>query len=72
MDKVDLSDPTADYCKSRVKIVNKFTRSSNKAWFALFRKMGCSAIESLSMARFTTQDSFDRIDLSVNFDGPMV
>ncbi len=67
-----LMDPTADYCKSRVKIVNKFIKSTNRAWYKMFRKLGCSAVDSLSLARDMTQGILNRIDFSVNFDGPMI
>lgn len=69
--KVNLCDPTADYCKELARIIMKFIKSSNKCWYKLFRSFGCTASDSIKMARYVTQTDIDKYDFTINFDRPM-
>ena len=68
---MDLTDPTTDYCKKYAKIMTESIKRMNRFWYKFFRLMGHTAIDSLQMARQTTQVEFDKCDFTVNFDGPM-
>ncbi len=67
----NLMDPAADYCRAKAKTLMRFVKSTNRIYYKLFRTMGCSASDSIKMARGMTQEDVNKIDLSVNFDGPM-
>lgn len=70
--ELELMDPTADYCKHMAGIYNKFRKRSNCIWYRVFRGFGLTSREAFSCARDCTQSSLGTIDLSVNFDGPML
>ena len=66
-----LTDPTALYCAERAKVMRKMAKGLIAFWYKLFRSFGCSAVDSLGMARHSAQADFDKCDFTVNFDGPM-
>ena len=68
---MNLSDPTADYCKARAKIVRKLVKNLTKYWYRIYRCFGISAIDAIKMARQEVQSDVDKCDFTVNFDGPM-
>lgn len=69
---MNLTDPTADYCKAQTKIVRNLVKNLTKFWYRLFRGFGCSAIDAIRMARQEVQRDVNKIDFTVNFNGPMI
>lgn len=68
---INLSDPTADYCKHVAGIMTKLVKNLTLYWYKVFRALDCSSVDALRMARQEVQRDVDKIDLSINFDGPM-
>ena len=68
----NLVDPTADYCKKYAEILTKVVKMKIRFWYAMFRSFGCTAVDSIMMAREEVQDEVDKSDFTINFDGPMV
>lgn len=66
-----LLDPTADYCKHIAGIMTKLIKNLTLYWYKVFRALGCPPVDALRMAREEVQIDVNKIDLSVNFDGPM-
>ena len=66
-----LTDPTADYCRQMAAVLTKATKRAVRVWYRIFRSLGCTAVDSLCMARQTVRDEFGECDFTVNFDGPM-
>lgn len=69
---MNLTDPSADYCKQYAEILTKAVHHKVRFWYWHFRAYGCRAIDCLRMARETVQDELDRSDFTINFDGPMI
>ena len=67
-----LTDPTAFYVKRVAGVMTELVKNLTSSWYQTFRSMGCTAVDAISLARSATQEDVDKIDLSVNFDGPML
>ena len=67
----NLTDPTADYCRQYAGIMTKFIKRSICWWYRVYRSFGCTASDSIKLARQETQTDVDKFDFSINFDGPM-
>lgn len=72
MDNSDLTDPMAVYCERVAGVMTKMIKNLTLFWYKLFRSFGCSPVDAISLARTAVQEDVDKIDLSVNFDGPML
>ncbi len=68
---MNLADPTADYCKEQVKIFRKLVKNLTKYWYGIFRCFGISSVDAIKMARQEVQRDVDKMDFTVNFNGPM-
>ena len=66
-----LVDPTAEYCKQLRESVYKTIKVYIDAYYDFFLKMGLSKADAIWNAIEMTQEKFDKVDLTVNFDGPM-
>lgn len=64
-----LTDPTVAYCTAKAKTVRAFARRITHVWYRFYRGLGCTAVDSLALAKDTIRDV--TVDMSVNFDGPM-
>jgi len=72
MDTEKLNDPMTAYCKHVAGNTRALIKDLTLFWYKTFRALGCTAVDALSLARSATQDGVNKIDLTVNFDGPML
>lgn len=66
-----LLDPTADYSKHIRTFTDRFIKKCVDAYYDFFLKMGLSKADAIWNAIEMAQGKFDKVDLTVNFDGSM-
>lgn len=67
-----LMDPTADYCKALTLTVEGHIKKMVDGLYSLYLDCGMCKADAIWTAIEETQEAFNGVDLSVNFDGPMV
>lgn len=68
---MNLTDPTADYCAECAKILTEHVKTWIREYYKFWRSLGCTAIDAIALARTDAQETMNKCNLGVNFDGPM-
>ncbi len=69
--KATLLDPTAEYCQKVAGVLNKSIKGTVDSLYKLYLDCGFCKADAIWTAIEDTQEIFNGVDLSVNFDGPM-
>jgi len=69
--EVILVDPAVEYCRQLKDSTDIVIGKMFDFWYGLFICLGYSKADASWSAMRETQYDFDKVDLTVNFDGPM-
>ena len=71
MDETALMDPMAEYCKRLCGVLEGQIKKAVDTFYEFYLKRGMCKADAIWKAIEDTQEMFNGVDLTVNFDGPM-